>query len=65
MAYGSSSSLREVSHAVAGTTQQIGFDDSQRLRKKSRAIRHACRKTRSVSVLLRSLAQRNRLNLST
>jgi hypothetical protein len=36
------------------------FDDAQRLKKESRELHHACRNTRSVSLLLRNMAQEER-----
>jgi hypothetical protein len=36
------------------------FDDAQRLKKESRELHHACRNTRSVSLLLRNVAQEER-----
>jgi hypothetical protein len=36
------------------------FDDAQRLKKESQELHHACRNTRSVSLLLRNVAQEER-----
>jgi hypothetical protein len=36
------------------------LDDAQRLRKKSRELRHACRNTMCISRVLRELVQRER-----
>jgi sugar diacid utilization regulator len=36
------------------------FQDAQRLKKESQELHHACRNTRSVSLLLRNVAQEER-----
>jgi hypothetical protein len=59
MACGSS---KEVMLMPGQLTKSI-LDDAQSLRKNSRELRHACRNTRNVSILLRGLAQRE-INLT-
>jgi hypothetical protein len=43
---------------MPGRLTKLIFDEAQSLREKSREIRHACRNTRTVSIVLRNLAQR-------